>query len=68
MNLEQNELKTQRSSMRGIIESSQWDLTPLFKTKEQLERFMSSHLRRAKNLPKAMKGNLKILNQMNLLM
>ncbi len=59
MNLEQNKLKTQRSSMRGIIESSQWDLTPLFKTKEQLERFMSSHLRRAKKFAKSYEGQLK---------
>ncbi|MCX2716603.1 M3 family oligoendopeptidase [Helicobacter sp. MIT 21-1697] len=44
--------------MRGVLESSQWDLNALFRTREQLERFMSSHTRRAKKFAKNYEGQL----------
>ncbi|WP_194145671.1 M3 family oligoendopeptidase [Helicobacter jaachi] len=41
------------------MESSQWDLSALFKNEVQLERFMASHTRRAKHFAKQYEGHLK---------
>ena len=39
-----------------MIESTEWDLKALFRSEEQLERFMSSLKRNARQVAKAYEG------------